>query len=327
MLDQIQSNTDSHSIAFYDFHPQFASMMDEVSNGLNRTPKQISPKFFYDARGSQLFDKICELDEYYPTRTEMSLLQNYHSQIADFAGAHSTLIELGSGSSSKIRILLDALRPVAYLPIDISKDHLIDASQKLAVDFPWLEVHATCIDYSRAWKMPFQAGQGSRVAFFPGSSIGNFEPVEAIELLKQIHTLVGVGGKMIIGVDRVKELSILEAAYNDSLGITADFNLNILAHLNRELGSNFNLKNYQHHAFFDESKHRIEMHLISLNEQTVNIGNNTFHFLKDEKLHTENSYKYTKEDFTSLSAKAQFETIDVYSDPNEYFSIYFLNAI
>jgi len=309
MLDQVKPKHYSHSIAFYDFHPQFDSMLNEVSLGLSKNPKQLPPKYFYDSKGSSLFDKICELDEYYPTRTEIGILKQYQQEISDFAGDNATLIELGSGSSTKIRILLDAMKPKAYIPIDISKDHLINASQKLASDFPWLDVHAACIDYSRAWEMPYEAKTGSKVAFFPGSSIGNFEPQQAVQLLEEIHTLIGQGGKMIIGVDRVKETKILEKAYNDNSGITARFNLNILSRINLELGATFDTAAFKHFAYFNKNKKRIEMHLISEKEQDVQIDSKTFHFEKNEKLHTESSYKYSQEDFIKLAKSAHMETV------------------
>ncbi len=323
---EVVTETRSNSIAFYDFHPQFDSMLSEVWQGLSESPKKIHPKFFYDTRGSQLFDQICQLDEYYPTRTEVAILEKNKQQIAQLAGDYAALIEMGSGSSHKIRILLDAMQPAAYLPLDISRDHLISSSQRLAEEYPWLEVHAACIDYSTAWKLPYRAEKGQKVAFFPGSSIGNFEPEEARNLLKEIAQLVGSEGKLIIGVDRVKASHILEGAYNDRSGITAQFNLNLLERINRELEGNFDLKRFSHKAFFNTELNRIEMHLISDIPQYVQVAGKTFFFDQGETLHTESSYKYTIESFIQLAAQAGFSCKQIWSDEKQWFSVYFLQV-
>jgi len=280
----------SSSIAFYDFYPQFNSMLNEVWEGLSESPKTLAPKFFYDETGSQLFDEICKLEEYYPTRTEISILENYADEISQLCGEEATLIELGSGSSQKIRILLDAMKPSAYLPLDISRDHLITSSHQLAKDYPWLEVHAACVDYSTAWKLPYHSNKGRRVAFFPGSSIGNFVPEDALTLLKEVAHLVGKGGNLLVGIDRVKDIPILESAYNDSKQVTAQFNLNLLTRLNTELDANFDIDNFSHNAFFNEELSRIEMHLVSNKDQNVKISDKTFFFAENVTLHTENSY-------------------------------------
>ncbi len=314
----------SSSIAFYDFYPQLGSMLNEVWQGLSESPKSLPPKFFYDEMGSKLFDEICQLDEYYPTRTEMAILEKYADEISLLCGEDVSLIELGSGSSKKIRILLDALRPSAYLPLDISRDHLISSSHQLAKDYPWLEVHAACVDYSTAWKLPFRSGKGRRVAFFPGSSIGNFVPEDARKLLEEIGHLVGKGGNLLIGVDRVKETTILENAYNDSKGITARFNLNLLERMNAELDSNFELDNFSHHASFNQQQSRIEMHLVSNLEQFVNVAGKSFYFEKNETLHTENSYKYSYESFLHLAAEAGFVCRQHWSDDQQWFSVFLL---
>ncbi|HFB64897.1 MAG TPA: L-histidine N(alpha)-methyltransferase [Aeromonadales bacterium] len=320
------TETRSNSIAFYDFHPQFDSMLSEVWQGLSETPKKIHPKFFYDARGSQLFDQICQLDEYYPTRTEVAILEKYKQEIAELAGEYAALIEMGSGSSHKIRILLDAMQPAAYLPLDISRDHLISSSQRLAEEYPWLDVHAACIDYSTAWKLPYRAEKGQKVAFFPGSSIGNFDPEDAHNLLKEIAQLVGPKGNLIIGVDRVKDKNILEAAYNDHSGITAQFNLNLLQRINEELDANFDLNNFSHKAFFNTELNRIEMHLTSNIPQYIKVAGKTFFFEQDETLHTESSYKYSIENFTQLALNAGFKCKQIWSDEKDWFSVYFLQV-
>lgn len=317
----------SSSIAFYDFHPQFDSMLNEVWQGLSESQKTLPPKFFYDETGSKLFDQICKLEEYYPTRTEMAILETHAEEIASLCGDNVSLIELGSGSSKKIRILLDAMKPSAYLPLDISKDHLISSSHQLAEDYPWLEVHAACVDYSTAWKLPYQSGLGKRVAFFPGSSIGNFNPENALNLLKEVAQLVGKNGDLLVGVDRIKADKILNAAYNDSKGITAKFNLNLLTRINNDLNANFNVEQFKHHAFFNQKLNRIEMHLISTVAQSVEIAGKTFNFEKDETIHTENSYKYSYDSFLELAAKAGFKCRQHWSDDQDWFSVFLLEVI
>ena len=316
----------SSSIAFYDFHPQFGSMLSEVWQGLAESPKSLPPKFFYDEVGSKLFDEICKLDEYYPTRTEMGILQQNANEISQLCGDDASLIELGSGSSQKIRILLNAMKPTAYLPLDISRDHLISSSHQLAKDYPWLEVHAACVDYSTAWKLPYHSDKGTRVAFFPGSSIGNFTPDDACTLLKEVAHLVGSGGNLLVGVDRIKDISVLENAYNDSKQVTAQFNLNLLTRLNAELEANFDVDNFQHHAFYNEQLSRIEMHLISNQDQYVKVAQKTFFFAEGETLHTENSYKYSYQSFLDLAAKAGFKCRQHWCDDKQWFSVFLLEV-
>ncbi len=326
LQNQALNSDHSSSIAFYDFYPQFSSMLSEVLEGLSESPKTLPPKFFYDETGSQLFDEICNLEEYYPTRTEMSILEDYADEISQLCGEDATLIELGSGSSQKIRILLDAMRPLAYLPLDISRDHLISSSHQLAKDYPWLEVHAACVDYSTAWKLPYHSDKGRRIAFFPGSSIGNFTPEDACILLKEVAQLVGKGGNLLIGVDRIKDISTLENAYNDAKGVTAQFNLNLLNRLNQELNCNFNIEDFSHRAFFNKQQNRIEMHLISEKEQTVEISGKRFSFRADETLHTENSYKYSYHSFLELADSAGFKCRQHWCDEKQWFSVFLLEV-
>jgi dimethylhistidine N-methyltransferase len=298
-------------------------MAAEVHAGLSREQKTLSPKYFYDKNGSELFEAITRLPEYYPTRTEIGLLRRHAAEMAELLGRHGCLFELGSGSSTKIRLLLEALRPDVYVPMDISRDHLITAAQRLAGDYPWLRVHAACVDYSRPWDMP-DFGPGSRNAFFPGSSIGNFEPDAALRLLKQVARLVGNGGGLLIGVDLKKDVGILENAYNDAQGITADFNLNVLAHINRRLDADFDAGNFAHKAAYNKCHGRIEMHLECREDHEIAIGDTTYTFETGETIHTENSYKYSIGEFHDLAAQAWFFPVRVWTDREDLFSIHYL---
>ena len=311
------------SIQFYDNQPKAVDFYAEVISGLQREPKTIPPKFFYDEIGSKLFDAICELPEYYPTRTEMALLTRHADEIANLIGKECLLIEPGSGSSQKVRMLLEALQPAAYMPMDISRNYLLQAAQQLAADYPWLEVHATCIDFTTELTLHFCPPHAHRVAFFPGSSIGNFEPVDAIGFLHNIANMVGVGGGLLIGVDLKKEESILNAAYNDAQGITAEFNLNLLSRINHELGGDFDIEAFQHEAFYNSEAGRIEMHLTSCLPQTVTVGDESISITEQESIHTENSYKYSVEEFSSLAGLAGFDLINVWKDEDNLFSLHY----
>ncbi|MCW8092349.1 L-histidine N(alpha)-methyltransferase [Alteromonas sp. ASW11-130] len=310
-------------IEFYDLHPPMGDIKSDVISGLSSTPKALSPKYFYDQKGSQLFDQICELPEYYVTRTEIDLLEQHGEEIASLIGKDSILMELGSGSSLKIRTLLSALKPKAYVAMDISKEHLINAATVLAEDYEWLEVHAVCVDFSLPWQLPMHL-KGKRTAFFPGSSLGNFTPDAAIKLLNQIGHLVGKGGELIIGIDLKKDRSTLESAYNDAQGITATFNKNLLVRLNRELNANFNVEAFHHESIWNRAESRVEMHLVSDAEQTVSIDGKEFTLLEGESIHTENSYKYTLDEFTKLASRANFDSVKVWQDVNQLFSIHLL---
>ena len=263
------------------------------------------------------------MPEYYPTRTETALLQQHAEEIASLIGKECLLIEPGSGSSQKVRMLLETLQPTAYMPMDISRDYLLHAAQQLAADYPWLEVHATCIDFTSELKLHSDLPHAHRVAFFPGSSIGNFEPTDAIVFLQNIARMVGVGGGLLIGVDLKKDESILNAAYNDAQGITAQFNLNLLARINRELDADFNLESFEHEAFYNSDAGRIEMHLASRLSQTVTIGDVQINFLDHESIHTENSYKYSIEEFSSLAKMAGFDLVNAWIDVDRLFSLHY----
>lgn len=308
-------------IRFYDEHPQLTDMRSEILAGLRSRPKSISPKYFYDERGSKLFDQICKAPEYYATRTEIELLSRYAADIAEMGGANCLLVELGSGSSTKVRLLLDMLHPAAYMPIDISRDYLIDTANRLAADCPWLDVHATCMDYTQQIELPFDPGF-KKVIFFPGSSIGNFEPPDAIQLLTMIAHKMRPDDMLIVGVDLKKDTATLNAAYNDAQGITAAFNKNLLAHINRRLGANFDLENFSHFAFYNEPAGRIEMHLESLYDQIVVVAGSPTSFKRGERIHTENSYKYSIEEFLDMGARAGLSHMNTWTDSQRLFSIH-----
>jgi dimethylhistidine N-methyltransferase len=301
-------------------------MRAEVLAGLSREQKRIAPKFFYDRRGSQLFDAITELPEYYPTRTEIGILERHGGEMAELLGRDVLLLELGSGSSLKIRTLLEALSPAVYAPIDISRDHLLASARDLADSFPGLKVCATCADYSAPFELPVEEAHLDRAAFFPGSSIGNFDPEEAVGLLMRLASLVGPGGSVLVGVDLVKDRARLEAAYNDEQGVTADFNLNLLQRINRELEGGFDLGAFDHLAFYDPARSRVEMHLVSRSQQGVPVAGRRFVFREGESIHTENSYKYTLEGFRALARRAGFRPERAWTDPDELFSVHCLRC-
>lgn len=314
--------------AHFDFHdlaPGEESFRDAVLAGLGRERKAIPCKFFYDARGSALFEEICRLPEYYPTRTEIAILEENSADIAAQMGPHCRLIEFGSGASHKVRILLQALdRPAAYVPVDISREHLRDAAIALAEDFPSVPVIAVCADYTRRFALPPLPGiAGKRVGFFPGSTIGNFEPDAAVAFLANYARVLGTGGEMLIGVDLKKDPEILDAAYDDRAGVTAAFNLNLLERVNRELGGDLDIDRFEHLAFYNAVEGRVEIYIRSLVNQQAEIAGNIFRFAKGELIHTEYSYKYSVEEFRSLAARAGFRPVDTWTDPAELFSVHY----
>ena len=313
--------------SFKDTQPEFVEMMTEVKKGLSSTPKTLPCKYFYDEKGSDLFQKICDLPEYYLTRTETSLLITIAEEIAELIGPGCQMIEYGSGSSEKMRIILSALTaPKSFTAVDISQEHLLAATNSLARDFPHLKVNAVTADFVKPFKIPALIGNGLRMGFFPGSTIGNFSHEEVIDFLKSTREAVGPKGVMLIGVDLKKDERILRAAYNDSQGVTAAFNINLLARLNRDLGATFKLNQFQHNAYYEAALGRIEMHLVSLMEQSVTLGSEVITFRKGETIHTENSYKYSQEKFKELSFRAGYKTIKAWTDPNLYFGVFFLQA-
>jgi dimethylhistidine N-methyltransferase len=313
-------------VHFYDFHPKPADMRAEVLAGLSRPQKAIPPKFFYDRRGSQLFDAITELPEYYPTRTEIGILERHGEEMAALLGRDAVLVELGSGSSLKIRVLLSALRPAVYVPVDISREHLLSSAGELAAAFPRLEVHAACADYSVPFDLPAVEDGRPRAAFFPGSSIGNFDPPDAVRFLTRVAALVGAGGRLLVGVDLRKDVEVLHAAYNDAQGVTADFNRNLLARINRELGADFDLEAFRHEAFFNEEASRVEMHLVTDGPQAVRVAGQAFAFAPGESIHTECSYKYSIAGFQALARRAGFAPERVWTDDDGLFSVHCLRC-
>ncbi len=299
---------------------------DVVTRGLRQDSKFIASKYFYDKVGSQLFDEICLLDEYYPTRTEVAILRANAPAIAGMIGPRAHVIELGSGASEKIRILLDALPlPVRYSPIDISREHIEAAAEVLAARYPDIEVAPICADFTRPIAFPETEGM-VRMAFFPGSTIGNFSRRGAKEFLELIAEELGAGAGLLIGVDLRKDPAILHAAYNDERGVTAAFNLNVLARINRELGGTFDLDGFAHDAPYLEAEGRVEMHLVSLKDQTAEVHGETFHFAQGERIHTENSHKYSIEEFQQLAATAGWQARQVWTDAADLFSVHFLQA-
>jgi len=296
------------------------SFLEDVVAGLSLPQKALPPKYFYDAIGSKLFEKICRLPEYYLTRAELSLTKANLSSIARFAGKGCELLEYGSGEGLKTRLLIRALRPKAYLPVDISPSALEHAARRLSREFPWLRILPVCGDFSRPLDLP--AAKAARVAYFPGSTIGNLTPEEAHGFLSRSRAHAR---RMLIGTDLRKDANLLHAAYNDSRGVTAAFNLNLLARINRELGADFDLRRFSHYAFYSAAHGRIEMHLVSLQEQKIRIGAHRFAFERGESIHTENSYKYSVEGFRALAGAAGFEGKKTWIDRRGLFALHGLS--
>ncbi|AGA34056.1 methyltransferase [Thioalkalivibrio nitratireducens DSM 14787] len=311
-------------IQYHDLHPTPADLAAEVLAGLRQKPRCIPPKFFYDAEGSRLFDAITRLPEYYPTRTEMGILQTHAPEIAARVGTGALLVEPGGATPAKARLLFDGLQPCAYVPMDISRDHLWVAAEQVAAEYPWLEVHAACTDFTRLLELPPNTPPGVRVAFFPGSSIGNFNPDDAVAFLTTVAELVGPGGYLLIGVDLKKDPERLEAAYDDADGVTAAFNLNLLRRINRELGADFDLQAWRHQVRYNAEHGRVEMHLASVRPQAVQLAGERFEFDAGETIHTENSYKYHVDEFQALARRAGFWPDAVWLDPDALFSVQLL---
>lgn len=314
------------AFGFHDLAPTEESFRDAVVAGLSRQPKVLPCKFFYDARGSALFEQICQVPEYYLTRTEIAILEQYAGDIAQRIGPHCRLVELGSGASIKVRILLRALDvPSAYVPIDISREPLRNAAAQIAADFPHVPVVAVCADYTRPFPLPPLPGPpGKQVGFFPGSTIGNFEPDGVVRFLRHCAELLGPDCEMLIGADLKKAPERLNAAYNDRAGMNAAFNLNLLVRINRELDGDIDVDRFAHAAFYNEEAGRMELYLKSLAAQTVTIAGRRFVFAAGELVHTENSYKYAIDEFGALAARAGFATIHSWTDPDRLFSVHYL---
>jgi dimethylhistidine N-methyltransferase len=302
-----------------------SSFAHDVIAGLTARPKRLPPKYFYDETGARLFEQITALPEYYLTRCELEILRERARDIARFFPAPSALIEFGSGSSKKMRILLAAAPAIAaYAPVDISSEMLIQEANELRRDYPRLAVLPVEADFTKPFALPAAAAGMAHTGFFPGSTIGNFEPDEARAFLRHAGRMLGSGAALIIGVDLVKDPSILHAAYNDEAGLTAKFNLNLLTRINRELGGNFDLASFEHRAFYNCERHRIEMHLVSKKLQKVSVAGRDVEFRAGETIHTENSYKYTLEHFTALARSSGWASVAVWTDAGKNFSIHAL---
>ena len=302
--------------------------LNDVIEGLSQNPKTLKPKYFYDNRGAQLFTEICTTAEYYPTRTEIEILNQNAEDIASQIGDNTALIEYGSGALEKIKILLDFLNePVGLIPVDISEDQLFASAKNLENLYPDLEILPVAADFTKPIPIPgFSHPPKKHVAFFPGSTIGNFEPDLAIQFLEGVTKTIGLDGLLLIGFDLKKDIETLLAAYDDQRGITSSFNKNLLSRINDELGGNFNLDTFEHVARYNENKGRIEMHLKSTTEQTVSINKELFEFLEGETIHTENCYKFTKESFTAMSSKAGLYPVKTWTDDQNLFAVMLLRT-
>ena len=305
-----------------------ARFLTDAIDGLTRRRKELPCKYFYDVTGSRLFDEICDLEEYYLTRTEREIMARHAPAMAKALGPRCLLIEFGSGSSVKTRDLLDHLEdPAGYIPVDISRDHLLQSAAALGRDYPDLEIRPVAADFTAPFPLPRMSRSARRrIVYFPGSTIGNLHPTEVPAFLGGIVRLVGPGGGLLIGVDLKKDPAVLHRAYNDAPGVTAAFNLNLLARMNRELGADFDLDQFRHEARYDEEKGRIEMHLVSLADQKVTVGDTTISFRRGETILTEFSYKYDVEQFRVVAAASGLEVVQVWTDERRAFSVQYLKV-
>jgi len=321
-----------HAPALADAHlpdEQTSTFARDAIGDLSQHPKRLSPKYFYDATGSELFEAITRLPEYYPTRTELKILRDHGSEIAATIPKGAALVEFGAGATTKVRLLLETCAFGAYVPVDISGDFLSAQASALRKDFPALTVYPVAADFTEPFALPVDVAGMPKVGFFPGSTIGNFEPHEACRFLRSARDILGQGAlgkgaQMIIGADLEKDERLLRDAYNDASGVTARFNLNVLVRINRELGGNFDLSAFTHRAIYNRERHRIEMHLISKKTQTVRMLGTSFSFRPGESIHTENSYKYSIERFTALARGSGWTVRESWTDPSRMFSVHAL---
>jgi dimethylhistidine N-methyltransferase len=302
------------------------SFAQDVIAGLTQRPKKLSPKYFYDETGSKLFEQITLLPEYYPTRTELRILRDRGAEIAAAIPSDAALVEFGAGATTKVRLLLKQSSFKAYVPVDISGDFLNGQASALRADFPDLAVHPVTADFTKPFELPPEVKEMPKVGFFPGSTIGNFDPDEASAFLRSARAILGDGATMIVGVDLEKDERVLHEAYNDAAGITGQFNLNVLARINRELGGNLDLAGFEHSAIYNRKRHRIEMHLISRKPQTIRVLDHTATFKTGETIHTESSYKYSIERFTALARNSGWSPRASWTDPDGMFSVHALVA-
>ncbi|MEX2456888.1 MAG: L-histidine N(alpha)-methyltransferase [Balneolaceae bacterium] len=302
-----------------------ARLFTDVIEGLAQDQKMLPSKYFYDERGSELFELICEQIEYYPTDAEVEIMKTHIGEMVSIFGEGVQLVELGSGSSMKTRLLLEHLKNMAgYVPVDISEEFLLSESEKLRGEYPGLKIDPVAADYTGSFKIPVNPAAKKKVIYFPGSTIGNFTRIEAKAFLKTIASMIAPGDGLLIGVDRKKDKDVLEKAYNDKNGVTAEFNLNLLKRLNRELDADFDLDNFEHNAIYNADEGRVEMHLISQKEQEVRVGDRIFLLQKGETIHTENSYKYTTEEFADLASE-EFNLKHTWTDQRNFFNVHYLS--
>ncbi|MEP5837474.1 MAG: L-histidine N(alpha)-methyltransferase [Marinobacter sp.] len=314
-LDKVENGRNVHGL-----------LQQELLEGLQARERNINPKFFYDVRGSELFSAICELPEYYPTRTEIGIFKTHGASIAASIGPDCELLEPGAGGCEKVRYLITDLQPAAYMPLDISGDYLLAAAGELRESFPGLQVLPLVADFSVEFEWPEIGADGRRVLFYPGSTIGNFEPEAARSFLRRVAALVGSGGGLLIGVDLHKDSAVLNAAYNDSLGVTADFNRNILHHANSLLDGDLQPELFEHLAFYNEAERRIEMHLECSQDHAAHCGGEQLEFVAGERIHTEYSYKYSLDDFKRLAASAGFTPRATWVDEQDWFSVQYFEV-
>jgi dimethylhistidine N-methyltransferase len=316
-------------VSVLDLEPAASDFLAQAIAGLSSSPRTLPSKFFYDELGSDLFQEICELPEYYVTRTETEILRQHGAEIAASIGDHAELVGFGTGAGVKTRMLLDHLENlIAYVPVDISKQRLTESAEALSREMPALEILPVCADYLQPFDLPTPSRKPAHIAvYFPGSTIGNMQPEVARHFLTRVARLCGHSGGLIIGVDLQKSKQTLEAAYNDSAGVTAEFNLNMLARANRELHADFDLSQWRHRAIYNDAAHRIEMHLVSEQEQTVRLGDREFHFAPGEKIITEFSYKHTVEGFSALAGSAGFQPARIWTDPEKLFAVFHFTTL
>ncbi len=316
-------DTSTQTLPVVDQAPEVESFREAVLEGLQKLQKRIPSKFLYDERGSKLFERICEQEEYYPTRTEMAIMRKHAEAMTQAVGAQARLVEYGSGSSRKIRVLLDHLEDLAvYVPVDISRTHLVEAAEALAADYPDVPIQPLCADYTTAFELPTPLRPPARtVGYYPGSTIGNFQPDDAEAFLRRVAEVVGADGGLLVGVDLKKDVDVLEAAYNDAAGVTAAFNKNLLHRMNRELDATFDPDRFEHLSVWNEEKGCIESFLRSMGAQTVTVAGTSVSFSEGETIHTEYSYKYTLDGFAELAGAAGFTVEEVWTDPRSYFSV------
>jgi dimethylhistidine N-methyltransferase len=317
---------EDRGMRLHDFKPGRERFLAEVLMGLHKPQKELPSKYFYDEHGSRLFEQICTLEEYYIPCTEIAIMEVFIDEVVELLGPRVLLVEYGSGDCKKVHHLLEHLHnPAAYVPIDISREQLLRVTQELSVSYPKLEVLPVCADYTSSFELPVPMRSSERiVVYFPGSTIGNFDPTPAKHFLEHVASVCGPGGALLIGVDLKKDPAVLHSAYNDKEGVTAAFNLNLLQRINRELDCDFQLDCFEHYAFYNPREGRVEMHLISQREQAVHLDNFTFLFAKGESIWTESSYKFTLDEFAQMAATAGFKVERVWTDERQWFSVQYL---